>query len=114
MLWLFVGKNRTCRTTEKSGACNSSDFDGVSISVSSDHIRYNKNIFIFGFELIKFTTDDKITELKLLMSSNMIPTALTIGKNTCVIYDYYKFFENEKIGGGVSINSTKETVDAFD
>ena len=51
--------------TEKSGVCTSSDFDGVSFLVGNDHIGYNKYVFILGFEIIKITTDDKITEIKL-------------------------------------------------
>ena len=52
---IFIGKSPICRMIEMSEARESSDFDGNTVLLESDD---NDFIFIFGFEIIKFSTED--------------------------------------------------------
>ena len=45
-----------CAMTEKSGACGTSDFDGNTFLKGGDE---NELLFISGFEIVKFTTENK-------------------------------------------------------
>ena len=63
-----------------SGAWDSSDFGGNSISVGSDDNGYNNYAFISGFELINFRTEGEITNFISLMSNNMILTTIFVGE----------------------------------
>ena len=111
-LSVFIGKSRICRKTEKSGACDGSDFDGNNILVGSDDIGYNKYVFISGFEIIKFSAEDKIIDFISLMGNNIIPTAIAIGQEyTYFISDHYKIIENNKIEEGTLLCSTKDSLD---
>ena len=115
ILSIFIGTSCLCRMTEKSGACQSSDFDGNTILVGSDDIGYNEYVFVSGFEIIKFTTQDKIIHFISLMGNNMIPTAIALGeKNKYFISDHYKVFENIKIEKVTLLNSTNDSLDPFD
>ena len=71
----IVGKSRMCRITEMSGACDNSDFDGKTKLVGSDVKGF---IFISGFEIINFKTEDKMIEYISLLSNNLIPTAIAM------------------------------------
>ena len=73
----FVGKSRMCRMTEMSGACDNSDFDGKTNLVGSD---VNGYIFVSGFEIINFRTEDKMIDYISLMRDNLIPTAIAMGE----------------------------------
>ena len=64
--------------TEESGACDGSDFDGNTILVGDNG---NETIFISGFEIIKFSAEEKIIDLKSLMGNNMISIAIAAGEN---------------------------------
>ena len=56
------------------------DFDGITILVRSNDIGYNKCVFFSGFEIIKFSTKDKILDFKSLMGHNLTPTAFAVGE----------------------------------
>ena len=57
MLSLFIGKCFICPVTEIWA-----DFDGNNILLGSDDVCYNKCVFISGFEIIKFSAEDKIID----------------------------------------------------
>ena len=81
--------------TERSKACDISDFDGKTSLVGSDD---NEYIFISGFESIKFTTDDKNRGFISLMGNNMISAAIAVGeKYTYFLSDHYEFIKNEEL-----------------
>ena len=44
-------RSRTCRITEVSGACDSSDFDGNTILVGSNDIYYNRYVLFLDSEI---------------------------------------------------------------
>ena len=67
---ILIGKNRMCRMTEVSVACDSSDFDGYTISVGSDDFGYNKYVSISGLENMKFATEGKFRDFISLMGNN--------------------------------------------
>ena len=92
---ILIGKNRMCRKTELSGACDISFFDGNTILVGWDDNEYT---YFFGFEIISFSTEDKIIDSTSFMSNNMIPTAVAVDeKHTNFISDRYKLIGNNKI-----------------
>ena len=83
--------------TEMSKACDSFNFDGHTILVGSDDIGYNQSIFmrsdnesifILGFQIIKFSIQDRNIDLISLIGTIMIQTAMAIGeKHTYFIPD---------------------------
>ena len=82
----FVGKSRTCRMTEMSGVCDSSDFDLKTFLIGSDD---NEYILISAVEIIKFSTEDKILGFLFLMGDDMTPTAIfNEEKYKYFIFDY--------------------------
>ena len=54
-----------------------SDYDGNKILVGGDD---NDFISSFGFEIVKFDTEDRNIDLISLMGNNMIPTVIPIGE----------------------------------
>ena len=64
--------------TKISGACDSFDSDGNTILVGSDD---NECIFIFRFEVIKVTAEDKIIFFMSLEANNLVPNAIIVGEN---------------------------------
>ena len=68
--------------TEMAGACDSSDFDGNTTLVGSDDYKY---IIISGFEIIKFSKEDKILDFISFTGNNMISTAIAAQEN----YTYF-------------------------
>ena len=86
ILSIFIGTSCLCRMTEKSGTCQNSDFDGNTILVGSDDIGYYEYVFVSGFEIIKFTTQDKIIHFISLMGNNMIPTAIALGEKKQIFH----------------------------
>ena len=80
---IFARKRRICKMTKMSGGCDSSNFDGNTISVGGDDMDY---MFISGFEIIKFSTEDYIMNFITLLGYDMIPTAIAIGKCKHISY----------------------------
>ena len=114
LLSMFIEKNHMCRMTENSGACDSFDFDGISNLVGSDDIVNNEDVVNSGFEIIKFSRDDKIIGFISLMGNNKILTAITFRENyTFFLSDHYKLIENNKIEEGFFLSSTNDSLDHF-
>ena len=75
--------------TEFSGAVNRADFDGNTILSECED---NEYVYISGFEIFKFKTDDKIIDYISLMGNNLCPYNIAIGeKNRYFISFPYKF-----------------------
>ena len=108
---IFIGKSKVCEMTEFSGAGDSSDFDGnTSLLECGD----NEYVYISGFEISKFKTDDKIIEYISVMGNNICPSAVMLGeKYTYFISKHYKFIENDKIEEGSLIKATNYNLDSF-
>ena len=104
---LFISKSEVYKSTEIPGACDSSDSDGKTILVGGDDVGYNYSLsvrgdkeymFISGFQIITFNTEDKILDFKSILGINMNPTAVAIReKNLNLLSEHYKFIENNKI-----------------
>ena len=69
-------KSCLCKFTEMLG---DDDFEGNTMLVASEDIRYNHSlsmkgdneyVFISGFEIIKFSTEEIIIDFKSIMGSN--------------------------------------------
>ena len=76
----FIEKSCMRTMTEVSRACDSSDFDSNTTLVGSDDIGCNEYVFFSGFELIKFTPEEKVIHFIYLMGNNMILCALAFGE----------------------------------
>ena len=97
--------------TEFSGANDSSGFDGNTILLECQDKEY---VYIYGLEIFKFKSDDKIINYISLMSHNMVPYAIIFGeKYTYFIVHHYKFIENDKIEEGTLLNATNNNLDPF-
>ena len=108
---IFIGKLKVCETTEFSGAVDSSDFNGKTILLECGD---NECVYISGYEISKFKTDDKIIDYKSLMGNNMCRYANRVGeKYTYFIAHHYKFIENDKIEEGTSVYATNNNLDPF-
>ena len=70
----FIGKSILCDMTQIM-ADHISDYDGNTFLIGSDD---NEYIFISGFEIIKFSTRDKILDFISLTGNHMILTAIAI------------------------------------
>ena len=80
------------------GACDTSELEGNSTFEGSDDNGFNKccfggtiqarfeDVFFYGIEILKLSTDDKIVDFISLMGNNMLPTAKVTGKNTHFSY----------------------------
>ena len=110
---VFVGNSKVCSMTKFSGAAiNSSDFDGNTLLLEFEN---NEYVYIFGLEISKFKTGDKIIDYISLMGNNMTPYAIMIGERyTYFLYHRYKFNDNDKIEEGTLINRTDESLDPYD
>ena len=101
---IFIGKSKVCPMTEFSGAGDKIDFDGNTYLLECED---NEYVYIYGLEIFKFKTDDKIIDYISLMGNNIIAYAIIIGeKYTYFIAHHYKFIENDKIEEGTLLNST--------
>ena len=109
---LFIGKSKNCLMTEFSGANNSHDYDGNTLLLEFEDNQY---VYISGFEIFKFKTDDKIIDYISLIGNNMIPYTFAVGeKYTYFLYYRYKFIENDKIEEGTLLNTTYPSLDPYD
>ena len=89
-----------------------SDYDGNTILVGSDDSDY---IFVSGFELNKFNTEDKIVDFVSLMINNTIPNAIAIWeKYTYFKFDHYKHIENNKFDKRLFLNVTNDKFEPFE
>ena len=79
----FIGKSKFCQITQFSEAFDSSDFDGITISLDCEDSEY---AYISGLEFLKFKTDDKIIEYISLMGDNMVPHAFPVGTDILISY----------------------------
>ena len=109
---IFIGKSGVCYTTEASGALDNPDFDGNTILLECVD---NKYVYISGYEIFEFKTDDKILKYISLMGNNMIPYTIGVGeKYTYFISERYKFIENDKIEEGTLLNTTNNNIDPYE
>ena len=100
--------------TEILAAGDSSDFVGVTILVGGDDIGYRNNVFVSGFQFIKFILEDNFLDFISLMGNNMTPNAIAVfTKIQIFLFDLYKFFENERTEEGTLLNSTNNSFDPF-
>ena len=98
--------------TEFSESDDNSDFDGNTLLLE---IENNEYVYISGYEILKFKTDDKIVDYISLMRNNMIPYTFAVGeKYTYFISTHYKFIENDKMEQGTLLNATNDSLDPFD
>ena len=79
----MVGERRMRILTEMTEASDCFDLDGNSILVESDD---NEHIFISGFEVNNFTTDDKDIDFISLMGNNLVSTVIANGKKYHVLH----------------------------
>ena len=64
---------------------------------------------------MKFNTKDRIVDFMSLAGNNLIPTSIAIGeKNPCLLSDYCKYIENDRIEERTFLNSTDNSVHPFD
>ena len=104
---IFIGKSRVWRMTEFSGAGDSSGFDGNSLLLECED---NEYVYIFGLEILKFETEDKIIDYISLMGNNMCPYTFAVGeKYTYFISTHYKFIENDKIEEGTLLYASDDS-----
>ena len=77
---IYLGKSRICAMTEMCEARDNHGFAGNTFLLD-DSLETNNNeyIFISGFEIIIFTTEDKIMDFISNMGSNMIPYSMARG-----------------------------------
>ena len=136
---IFIGKSRVCRMTEESGALNRGQYDGNSILLemssplecnslyvtSSECNEYCfgetiqtefEFIFLSGYEIVKFCTEDKIIDFISNIGNNMVLVyAIAVGENyTYFLSDHYNFIEHEGIEERTLLNSTNDSVDPCD
>ena len=110
---VFIGKSNFCEMTEFSGAADSSsDFEGNTLLLE---VEDRKSVSISGLEITEFETSDKVVDCISLMGNNMVSYAIILGeKYTSFLYHRYKFLENDKIEGGILLNTTNGSLDPFD
>ena len=109
---ISIGKSKVCQMTEFSGAGDKIDFDGNTLLLECES---NEYVYISGLEIFQFKTDDRSIDYISLMGNNMVPYTFAIGeKYTYFISTHYKFFENDKIEEGTSLNATNDSLDPFD
>ena len=93
----------------KSPEFHNSDDDGNTILIGVDDADYK---FISGFEIIKFSAEDKVLDLKSFLSNNMTSISMAVGeKYIYFISNHYKFIENVKIEDGTLLNESVDTID---
>ena len=104
----FFGKSKVREATEFSGADDSSDFDGNTILLEGGD---NEHVYISGFEISKFKTDD----YRSLRGNNMSICTFAIGqKYTYFISNLFKYIENDEIEERTLSNATNNSLDPFD
>jgi len=109
---IFIGKSKICAMTEFSGALDNSDFDGNTILLEFEDSKY---VYISGYEIFEFRTNDKILDYISLMGINMIPYTFAVGEQyTYFISEHYKFIENDKIEEGTLLNTINNILDPYD
>ena len=97
--------------TEFSGARDKNVFDGNTLLLDCED---NEYVYISGFEISKFKTDDKIIDYTSLMGNNMTPYAFVVGeKFTYFLYHRYNIIENDKIEEGTLLNATNTSLDPY-
>ena len=108
---IFIGNSKNCEKTEFSTANDNLIFDGKTILLECED---NEEVYVSGFEIFNFKTDDKIIDYISLFGNNMCPYTIANGeKHTYFIYDRYKFIENDKIEEGTLLNATNGNLDPF-
>ena len=122
--------------TEESGALPGGKYDGKSLllelisapecnSLVVTISEFNEYLFISGFEIFRFNTEDKIRDFISNIGNNIVVYAPALAKKgTYFLCDPYEFIRTEKIQEGTlvgpldpepcSLNSTNDSVDAFD
>ena len=109
---IFIGKWKVCPKTEFSGAGDNFDFVGNTLLLECEN---NEYICIFGLEILKFKTDDKLLVDISLMGNNMISYTFAVAdKYTYFSSFHYKFIENDKKEEGTLLNATNDSLDPFD
>ena len=94
-----------------SGAVDSSDFDDNTILLKRED---NEYVYLSGFGIFKFKTDDKNIDCISLIGNNMCPYTIAIQEiYTYFISSHYKFIENDKIEEGIFLNATNSSLDPF-
>ena len=108
---IFIGKSKVCEMTEFSGANDHSDIGGNTILLERGDEEY---VYISGFEICIFKTDDKIIDYISLIGNNMCTYAIMVGeKFTYFIAHLYKFNGNDKIEEGTLLNTTNKKLFPF-
>ena len=72
-----IGQSKVCPMTEFSGARDKNVFDGNTLLLELEN---NEHVYIFGLEITKFNTNDKIIDYISLMGDSMTPCAIMIGE----------------------------------
>ena len=82
--------------TEFSGAAdNDSDFKGNTLLLEVEDRKY---VYISGLEITEFETSEKGIDCISLSGNNIVPYTYILGeKFTYLLYNRYKFIENNKI-----------------
>ena len=58
----FIGEARVFQMIQESGALTSGDCDGNSLLLDAKNSECNEYIFISGYEIVRFTTEEKIID----------------------------------------------------
>ena len=85
----FLGKSRVCQLTVESGDLNRGDYDGNTISLGLNSApecnslnvtisECNEYIFISGYEIVRFTTEDKIIDFISNIGKSMVVFAIAV------------------------------------
>ena len=94
-LSVLISKRCVSRTSEVWADCDNSDFDGNTILLGSVDEVY---IFISGFNIIKFSREDKIINYISILDGNMNACTIAVGERyTYFICKLYNFLENNEI-----------------
>ena len=107
-----IDKSKFCDMTKLSGALEIYNFDGKTILLEREDIKY---IYISGLEIFEFRTHDKIPSYISLMGNNMIPYTFAFGKKYAYfISTHYKFFGNDNIQEDMLLKSSLDSLDPYD
>ena len=99
----------------ESGSLNGGHFDDNSILLVVTNSEYNEYFFLFGHEIVRFFTEDKLINFIPNIGNNMVVYAIAVGKKYLYfLSDLYKFVENGKSEEGALLNIIANSLDLFD
>ena len=111
----FFGKSRACQITKESAALNRGDYVGNSFILDVANSECNEYFFNSGYEIVRFTTEDKNIDFVSNIGNNMVVHAIAVRrKHRCFLSDHYEFIKNEKTEERILLSSSNESVEPYD